>query len=137
MVAKTMFRNLGYVSLLDNPVRDARAISKALFALDFTVYLTTDLNQARFRRALGSFKAKIVGADVALVYFAGHGALVGDVNYLLSTDFGADETLDTFQAVSVEEILASMSSELRTNIVFIDAGRNNPLSDPARQGSGP
>ena len=67
--------------VLPNPRNDANAIAEALQKAGFDkVMLRNDLDQAQFREALGEFAQSAAGADIALIYYAGHGAEVGGTN---------------------------------------------------------
>ena len=55
---------------LDNPVNDARAMETLLEGLGFEVWLETDRDLKRMRRALEDFRLDYAGADVALICFA-------------------------------------------------------------------
>src|SRR5262245_18783420 len=67
---------------LANPVNDARGMRDALTNLGFDVTYGEDLDQKGLRRAVGQFAGRADGADVAMVYFAGHGATFGDTPYV-------------------------------------------------------
>ncbi len=112
---------------LQNPVRDAEAIGQSLSALGFTVFLTTEVNQRQLRKAIRFFLSRAEDADTALFYFAGHGATLAGQTYLFPTDFGKDGFFDISESINLEEIIAGLNSELRTNLIFVDACRNNPL----------
>jgi uncharacterized caspase-like protein len=72
---------------LDNPSRDASAISDMLRKAKFDVVETVrDANNQDMRRALREFSDKSQNSDVAVVYFAGHGIEVDGQNYLIPTD---------------------------------------------------
>ena len=71
---------------LTNPANDARAMEDLLKSLDFLVFVETDRDLRRMRRALEDFQEDAAGADVALLFFAGHGVALDGVNYLLPTD---------------------------------------------------
>src|SRR4051812_45683543 len=58
---------------LDNPEHDAQAVADALRKLGFEVTVEPDRSLKKMRRALDDFREEAKGADVALVYFAGHG----------------------------------------------------------------
>ena len=84
---------------LQNAASDATAIDDALKALGFTTSLVLDASSDRTRRALRQFSGDSTNADVALVFYAGHGAQVAGANYLLPVDmapprFETDITLD-------------------------------------------
>src|SRR5262249_51910878 len=71
---------------LDNPVNDARGMRDALNKLGFDVVYGEDLDQRGPRRVIGQFANSVVFADVAMVYFAGHGATFGDTPYVVPVD---------------------------------------------------
>src|SRR6478609_1747909 len=59
---------------LPNPIRDAAAVAALFRSAGFDVVdLQTDLGGSALRRAIRNFGARAENADVALVYFAGHG----------------------------------------------------------------
>ena len=69
-----------------------------------------------------------MGADVALVFYAGHGIEMDRVNYLVPVDARLERDVDVrFEAVTLDDMLAStLSASLR--LVILDACRNNPLA---------
>jgi uncharacterized caspase-like protein len=75
-----------YADRLANPVNDARGMRAALAKLGFDVIYGEDLDQKTLRRAIGQFADRVEGADVAMVYFAGHGATFGDIPYVAPVD---------------------------------------------------
>ena len=116
---------------LDNPRRDAEAISQSLSALGYTVFLTTELTQEKFRNAIRFFLSRAKDADSTLFYFAGHGATIAGTSYLFPIDFGKDDFFDIQEAIVLDDILNELGSKLQTNLVFIDACRNNPVQSGA------
>src|SRR5580765_6157256 len=58
---------------LANAVNDAQTIDKTLSALGFEVVSESNRDLRRMHRALEDFRADAGGADVALVFYAGHG----------------------------------------------------------------
>lgn len=113
---------------LANPANDAEDIGNRLQELGFDVYQGTDLTIAGFDRILRSFRDALKTADVALLFYAGHGASINGVNYLIPVDakFG-DGAKFTAQAISLKDIQALMEYRPRTNLLFFDACRNNPF----------
>jgi len=82
-------------NLLVNPPNDAHLISKALNKAHFEAVETkTNLGIADFRQALRTFQSQADGAEVALVYFAGHGIEVNGANWLIPTDAQLDDDGD-------------------------------------------
>src|SRR5262249_22146095 len=70
-----------HVPSLPNPTRDAKAIAQMLQSAAFdTVLLRNDVGNLDFKRALRDFFAVAKGADIAVVFFAGHGIQIADQN---------------------------------------------------------
>ena len=99
------------VRKLDNAVNDARSLEETLKKLGFDVYLEPDRDLRRMRRALDDFREDAKGADVALVFFAGHGVEIAGENRLLPVDADAS-SLEALQASSLplEEVRATVSA---------------------------
>src|SRR5262245_47025537 len=68
---------------LANPVRDAAAVEALLAAAGFDVVeVRNDLGGAAMRRALRDFSDRVRDADIAVVFYAGHGIELNGTNYL-------------------------------------------------------
>src|SRR5262249_33545211 len=121
--------NYNNVSALANPTNDARDMAEALTGLGFTVILGLDLDKRGFDLKTRDFVRALEGADVGVFFYAGHGLQVGGVNYLVATDakLEAERDLD-FETIKLDFVLQQMEREAKTNIVFLDACRNNPLT---------
>ena len=121
---------------LDNPVRDARRMAELLakhgfevIACDGTAPGCFDLNSARFQSALAQLGQRAAGADLALVFFAGHGTATDEGNILTPTNSTIDCTTGAVKhGVPVERIMAA-TQPARHKLVILDACRNNPLDD--------
>src|SRR5262245_25350008 len=77
------------VARLENPRNDARLIADTLKTLGFIVVgngAQIDLDKPGFDRAVQSFGSQLVGADVGLFYYAGHGLQVRGANFLVPVD---------------------------------------------------
>jgi hypothetical protein len=116
-------------SELLNPRNDAVDIAATVRALGFDVIDGGDLDKAGMERLLREFARRLEGADVGLFFYAGHGLQVKGVNYLVGIDakLEAERDLD-FETMKIDAVLAHMEREAKTNIVFLDACRNNPLT---------
>src|ERR1700752_1013377 len=77
------YKNL---SALDNPVSDAKAIAASLRGRGFEVHEYYDALRGDLLNALEDFQAATAGADVALVYYAGHGMELAGENVLAPID---------------------------------------------------
>jgi hypothetical protein len=117
-----------YTSPLENPKSDAEDIAKALSSLGFEVMKKTDLNKAKMDLALAEFADALRGAKMGLFFYAGHGLQVSGRNYLVPTDAAlkSASALD-FEAVSLDVVQRLMENETQTNVLFLDACRDNPL----------
>jgi uncharacterized caspase-like protein len=120
---------------LANAVNDARAIEKALRALDFEVSVETDRDLRRMRRAMEDFEYDAQGADVALIFFAGHGVEIGGVNRLLPVDADVS-SLDALERTSLplEEVRDTIARVAPVGLIVLDACRNDPFGAAAASG---
>ena len=120
-----------HAGALANPANDANDIAAALRDLGFNVVLGLDLDKPAFDAKVRAFAASLSDADTAVLFYAGHGLQVAGRNYLVpvDADLKSERDLD-FQTVSLDFILRQMEldREGKTNIVFLDACRDNPLA---------
>lgn len=117
------------VRALDNPVNDARAMEAMLEGLGFEVWLETDRDLKRMRRALEDFRQDATGADVALVFFAGHGVALQGVNYLLPTDADPSSSATLAESsLSLEEVQQVLAEVAPMSIMLLDACRDDPFA---------
>ncbi|HOZ35339.1 MAG TPA: caspase family protein, partial [Tabrizicola sp.] len=121
-----------FIRPLTNPANDARAMEDLLEKLDFEVVVETNRDLRRMRRALEDFQTDAAGADVALLFFAGHGVALDGVNYLLPTDADASsaEALAA-TALPLAEAQAVLNKVAPASIVLLDACRDDPFSASA------
>jgi uncharacterized caspase-like protein len=79
------------VAPLSNPKNDALLMAETLTKAGFILTggeAQVDLDKPKFDLAVQSFGKQLVGADVALVYYAGHGLQVHGTNYLVPVTAG-------------------------------------------------
>ena len=115
---------------LANPVNDARAIAESLRQLGFDVQEVDDPDFRQLTHALRDFGIKAAQADVAVIYYAGHGVQVGGTNYLLPADAVLERERDlVYEAVSLDLFLGEASQAHKLSIILLDACRNNPFVD--------
>ncbi len=119
-----------YASLrpLANPLNDADAVAGMLRTLGFDVALETDRDLRRLRRALENFAEDARGAEVALVYFAGHGVEMGGENLLLPVDADPSSP-EAFRSTSLplDEVARIVGEAARVGLILIDACRTDPF----------
>ena len=116
------------VGSLENPRNDALDISVALEGLGFDVILGRDLTREKMQQTTSEFAAAAQNADVALLYYAGHGFQVGGQNYLIPTDAAITKAEDaTTQTVAMADILRAMDAAKGLKLIILDACRDNPF----------
>lgn len=123
--------------VLANPHNDATAISAKLKSLGFEVVEGYDLDLRGTRRKIREFVNKLGSAEIALFYYAGHGLQVKGKNYLIPVDAALESSLDLeFEAVPMNLVLGAMEDRVETNVLFLDACRDNPLARSLRRSLG-
>jgi uncharacterized caspase-like protein len=132
-----------HVTPLVNPPNDARAIARSLRAIGFEVTDGFDLDRAAMQKITRDFLRNATGAQTALLYYAGHGVQVDGRNYLVPVDVQLQPGGNMTEAMTdMDTILAGLDDQVRTNILILDACRNNPMapqvasSEPSRAISG-
>ena len=117
-----------HIGRLPNPENDAADMTAALQRLGFEVTTVRDADRTAMTEALRVFTRESVGADVSLVFYAGHGLEMDGVNYLVPVDARLERDTDVrFEAVELDYVLAAtVGADLR--VVILDACRNNPLA---------
>jgi uncharacterized caspase-like protein len=118
-----------YSAPLPNPTNDAVDMAAALKRLGFEVIEGRDLDESGMRRTIKRFAELLTGAEVGLFFYAGHGLQVGGHNYLVPVDARLESAagLD-FELVRLDVVHRTMERETKTNVIFLDACRDNPLS---------
>lgn len=121
--------NYTKVSPLPNPARDAAAVEAMLKTAGFgTVLRLTDLTAPAMRRALRDFSDQARGADVAVVFYAGHGIEVNGTNYLIPVDAVLERDIDVEdEAVPLERVTQILDQTKRLRLIILDACRDNPF----------
>jgi hypothetical protein len=114
---------------LANPSRDANAISDLFRTAGFDVVETRlDLGNLEFKRVARDFTAAARTADIAVVYFAGHGIEVNGTNYLLPVDAKLASDFDVEdEALSLDRVMRAIEPARRLRLVILDACRDNPF----------
>lgn len=115
---------------LINPPNDARLISKNLRDIGFEVTDGYDLDKPSMKQKIIDFLATAAKSKTALVFYAGHGMQVDGKNYLVPIDFDINQVQDAAaEMVDVDFILSGLDDQIRTNIIILDACRDNPLAN--------
>ncbi len=118
-----------HTAALGNPRNDAADMAAALGDLGFEVTRVRDANQRQLRRSLAQFRRAAADADVALVFFAGHGIEVERTNFLVPVDAELKSVGDVaFEAVSLDLVLRAVEGASQLRLVILDACRDNPFA---------
>jgi hypothetical protein len=126
------------VDRLPNPESDARAVAAALERMQFeSVTLRLDQDQTSLRRSLGEFAALAASADVALLYYAGHGIEVSGENYLIPIDARLNGAGDVeFETIDLSTATAALERAAGLKLLILDACRDNPFRSRMQQSGG-
>src|SRR6202140_3310326 len=118
------------VAPLPNPVNDSAVIAATLKDAGFDVVDSRrDLPAIEMRRALRDFADRARDADIAVVYYAGHGMEVDGTNYLIPVDAKLERDTDVYdEAFSLDRILLAVEPAKQLRLVILDACCVNPFS---------
>lgn len=123
--------NSNYVKVgkLANPIRDARSVEALLRAAGFDlVEAKRDLGTVAMRRTLRNFSDMVRDADIAVVFYAGHGIEVNGANYLIPVDATLERDIDVEdEAVPLERVTQVLEQAKRLRLIILDACRDNPF----------
>ncbi|WP_043160148.1 caspase family protein [Bradyrhizobium sp. Ai1a-2] len=118
------------VAPLPNPVNDGALIAATLKDAGFDVVdFRRDLPAVETRRALRDFADRTRDAEIAVVYYAGHGIEVDGANYLIPVDARLERDTDVYdEAFSLDRILIAIEPAKKLRLVILDACRDNPFA---------
>src|SRR3984885_8952127 len=123
------------VPQLPNPSRDAASVAKMFRDAGFdSVDVAINVGNLEFKRAIRKFEATADQADIAVVYYAGHGLEIGGTNYLIPTDarLASDRDADD-EAIPLERMVSSADGAKRLRLIILDACRDNPFVSSMRR----
>jgi uncharacterized caspase-like protein len=117
------------VNMLPNPAKDAAAVGDMLTKAGFDIVISKqDVTNADMRRMVRDFSDKVGDADIAVVYYAGHGIEIDGTNYLLPIDTKLERDTDVEdEAVSLDRIVRILDPAKKLRLVILDACRDNPF----------
>lgn len=122
--------NYQQVPRLANPARDAEAMTSLFRNAGFDVIGShRDLGISGLRRAIRDFSEVARDADIAVVYYAGHGIEVDGANYLIAADAKLQSDFDIEdETISLDRVLKALDPARRLKLVILDACRDNPFA---------
>ena len=111
--------NYSEVPRLKNAASDATVLAGKLRAMGFKqVDLHLDLGGNGLRAALGRFSRQAAGADIAMIYFAGHGMEVNGKNFLIPVDASLSHVDDVeYEAVELSKLMHSLNRAKKLKLV--------------------
>jgi hypothetical protein len=117
------------VARLANPIKDASTLADVFRKAGFdSVALKTNVSKLEFNRALRQFMDAAQDADIAVLYYAGHGIQVRDMNYMIPVDAKLATEIDAEdEAVSLDRIAMALEPAKRLRLIILDACRDNPF----------
>ena len=129
LIANAKYQNFGSLA---TPVKEARDLKKTLETLGFSVTIVENASLEQMQEAVDSFGTKLQKqGGIGFFHYGGHAVQVNGVNYLIPVNADIpDEKKVKIRTLCVDEITTSMNAD--TNIIVLDACRNNPL--PASSG---
>src|SRR5215813_13649811 len=115
---------------LANPVNDAALMADTLKRAGFDVVdFRQNLSAMDTRRVLRDFADKSTHADIAVIYYAGHGIEIDGSNYMIPVDAKLERDNDVYdEAFSLDRVLVSVESAKKLRLVILDACRDNPFA---------
>src|SRR6201999_202129 len=115
---------------LNNPANDAALMGDTFKKAGFDVVVSRqDLGALETRRVLRDFSDSPADADIAVIYYAGHGIEVDGTNYLVPVDAKLERDNDVYdEAFSLDRILLAVEPAKKLRLVILDACRDNPFS---------
>ncbi|WP_454620435.1 caspase family protein [Bradyrhizobium cenepequi] len=114
---------------LQNPKNDAADVERALKSLGFETLLATDLDRSGMNSVVERFSRLVQGADVAIIYYSGHGMQFAGKNYLLPTDANLESSADVnrYRLLPVDDLVEMLGLSNGLQLIVLDACRNNPV----------
>ncbi|WP_456621319.1 caspase family protein [Bradyrhizobium sp. P5_C12] len=115
---------------LGNPVNDATLVGGMFKKAGFdSVDVRLDLSASEMRRMLREFAGRTRDAEMAVIYYAGHGIELDGTNYLIPTDATLETDGDVLdETIPVERALFAVEPAKQLRLIILDACRDNPFS---------
>jgi uncharacterized caspase-like protein len=116
------------VPALNTPISDAEDMARSLERLGFSVSRVTDARFEDFRRGLLEFGRVSREAEMAVVYYSGHGLAMGGENWLVPVDAELRSDIDVNgETIGLRSLMLAVSGAKDLGLVILDACRPNPF----------
>ena len=117
-----------HVPALPNPLNDAADVGAALGRIGFAVTRLENAGYAALRRGLQAFRRKASAAEIAVVFYAGHGIEVSRQNFLVPVDARLQTDGDVeYETVPLDLVMGAVAGASEFRLVVLDACRDNPF----------
>ena len=121
-----------HISALPNPANDAREMVKLLSDLGFDARSVSDRDTAKLKRDLERFVEDAEGADVAFLYYSGHGIESGGENWLIPVNADVSSLENAGESlVPISAVMDELKAIVPVTILLLDACRTNPFPEDA------
>jgi hypothetical protein len=116
-----------HLNALPTPLQDASAMASLFESAGFQVFEGSNLDRNAFRGMILKFARIAQAADLAAIYYSGHGIAIDGLNYLLPVDAALASELDVQdEAVSLDRILSLLDAMHGPRLIILDASREIP-----------
>jgi TPR repeat protein len=116
------------VGRLPNARPDAEAIGSLLEGQGFKVSRVTDADRRTLKDALSAFEDASSRADVAVIYYSGHGLQMEGENWIVPVDAHLARSRDIEdEAISLRRLRQTVVDAHRLKVIILDACRDNPF----------
>jgi len=117
-----------HIAPLANPANDARDMAKLLTDMGFDARSVSDRDARKLSRDLERFVEDAEGADVAFIYYSGHGIESGGENWLVPVDADVSSLSNAAEAlVPVSAVMEELKKTVPVTVLLLDACRTNPF----------
>ncbi len=123
------------VPSLANAVNDSTAMADLFRKSGFDVVsVRSDVGNLEFKRAIREFEDSVTDADIAVIFYAGHGIEVRETNYLIPADAKlANERDAEDEAISLDRLINALEPAKRLRLIILDACRDNPFASKMKR----
>jgi hypothetical protein len=121
--------------ILPSTTKDADAMAESFKVAGFDVVTAqNNLGIKEFLTKLRQFEDEAANADIAVVYYAGHGIEVAGINFMIPVDAKLANDRDARdEIVSLDRLLEAVEGAKRLRLVILDACRDNPLAQTMKR----
>jgi hypothetical protein len=124
---------------LANPANDAKAMADVLRRMGFEVVELLDVGKTALDAGLARTRAALAGGKgVGVLFYAGHGLQLDWRNYMVPVDARLAAAADVQrQCMDISAVIdAFKAANNSTNVIILDACRDNPFAGSASSGKG-